>query len=1392
MKKIPDYLFQAPAKSIATPPVQTKLQELPYDKLSWVDFEKLCMRLIEMENDVQECTQYGNPGDSQEGIDFYAKTDPAEKYTVYQCKNVASFKPSKIKEAVNKFLDGNWVEKSDALVLCIRISLSAKVQQDEIIKQYKVLENKNVDFRIWDSNKLNKELKKHPQLVYDFFGEQWAKAFCGELMLQQIKITTPLPSKQTFRQIENYISRKIIESGLNQFSVLSEPGESLLQIIKKESKVALLGSANIGKSIELENLAFQLSQENEPYYPFLLKLNFQSENSIVKELQETIKDIPEHSVVLLLDGLDEVPTGYFDATKRKIIEFATVFPKAKIVVSCRWNFYSTELRNSGLNTLPNFKSFHLAVLSKNDIEKYLSEKMPLKQISFLKEISEKNFDNLIHIPDYLIKMTKKYAKENKIAENRAEFYEEIIMDSISQDTMRYFPERDVERIKPKLRIIIGKIAFILVYQGKFNITLDELRLCLGEDEIDLIKHANSIIICEDGIKSVWRFQHNTIQEYLAAKEVSNTPFKRLVKIISFRPNFQKVKPTWVNTLSFLVSILDEKNPLVSELISYLMEREPELITKFEPEKIETRTRDLILEKIFKSHKDKKQYLNRATLSIDEFSRFTISENSLKFLIKELDTNNPIFSLNNALLLISAYNTETMFPAYRSILKNALEVILHGPEESIKYNAIHALVDNIQLTLEEFNSFFEYFKSNKNSWIRYTLFNSIHKQGYANQFVEFIIEQTIFLIKEDDRVNGERLGNEFSELQSCLESCSSYEAVYRILNFIVDDYQSIYYSIHFKDIIEHILNICANQFPTSEEMFQKILLIFKNENVHYENIVNQFVQYFEITGNSDKAFRNVYQDSRENLKWTILTQLSLLMNEESLDFLISEFENHRIKKEEIEEFQYCLERQHGKNNQWLIEFNKKINKIDTLPLPVYPDFESINHSRNEMTKNILFDKDKFISSIEQVFIDEGKDVLTYDEIWEIQRSEDHDKYLPVVYTTLRIYNKREVRERSKLSAWLNANWTKFSIDEIIKFIKQYNDSTFTEQQYSYLLKWCDDNIKNVDFKTALAESQTKGVTFNKTAVNLSFLIRKFNLNHYDKEIYLDMLLFYKYDDSEISIFNFVKNVVPVEELNNRVMKNLGSGISFSMVLEEHLNYCKEHQLMQVTHLLIRYIEKENYDFYKCLDAFLVLNGDIHQLEKRLSKFKGDYRYKVIGELVRKDNPIVKQFLVHEFKKEKDHKEKFKIAQFLVQIQNVDALTFYIDYIVETKKAPESSSPSNSLYMLTTIKALKYILHLYELGYDKTILQDNFENLKAIALQCLQNISLFGDNFIRAQKIFTFYKFKAKILKFFNLNKIPDEAILYLNYHFTGIEFQYYVNKSTDTNLKEAILQHKKLP
>ena len=181
---VPVWLEAPPDGSLPAPPVETLEQGLPFDKLSWKDFERLILRIVRRESDIEDCFLYGASGQAQDGIDILAvHRDQPSQRVCYQCKNVVAFSPSDIVAAIDKFLSGKWADRTNRFVICATVSLESTQQQDELDRQRQRLAERAIALSVWDgaqAGALSERLKNSPDLVDDFFGRPWVERFNGK------------------------------------------------------------------------------------------------------------------------------------------------------------------------------------------------------------------------------------------------------------------------------------------------------------------------------------------------------------------------------------------------------------------------------------------------------------------------------------------------------------------------------------------------------------------------------------------------------------------------------------------------------------------------------------------------------------------------------------------------------------------------------------------------------------------------------------------------------------------------------------------------------------------------------------------------------------------------------------------------------------------------------------------------------------------------------------------------------------------------------------------------------------------------------------------------------------------------------------------------------------
>ncbi|MEM1336325.1 MAG: NACHT domain-containing protein [Bacteroidota bacterium] len=222
------YLYK-PSTSIIEPPIEATARKLPIENLVWEDFERLCLRVAETIHSIDDCEIYGVKGQKQDGIDIFAIKNN-DQYSSYQCKRYKIVTENVLEKAINSFLDGDWFAKSDQFIFCTTFSLNKTQLQKKFNGLKAKLKRRGKELKKWDNVQLNRILKQHPQIVYDFFGKEWVKKFNGELKLKHIEASILLDSNQVvnyrkelfhiYSTIFQQYDPSIPSSELNDFSIL--------------------------------------------------------------------------------------------------------------------------------------------------------------------------------------------------------------------------------------------------------------------------------------------------------------------------------------------------------------------------------------------------------------------------------------------------------------------------------------------------------------------------------------------------------------------------------------------------------------------------------------------------------------------------------------------------------------------------------------------------------------------------------------------------------------------------------------------------------------------------------------------------------------------------------------------------------------------------------------------------------------------------------------------------------------------------------------------------------------------------------------------------------------------------------------------------------------------
>jgi hypothetical protein len=153
---------------MSKPPIYSTNKPLPFDDLSPLEFERMCLWLVEREGYLRP--QHPGEGGSEQGRDVvaYKSTDAGDELLDFQCKRHKRISSPTLKKEVDKYnrlAEADSTKRPAGIVFVTNAVLSAKVRDD--VEAY--CREHGYAYEFWARTELDMRLKKHPDIVYEFF-----------------------------------------------------------------------------------------------------------------------------------------------------------------------------------------------------------------------------------------------------------------------------------------------------------------------------------------------------------------------------------------------------------------------------------------------------------------------------------------------------------------------------------------------------------------------------------------------------------------------------------------------------------------------------------------------------------------------------------------------------------------------------------------------------------------------------------------------------------------------------------------------------------------------------------------------------------------------------------------------------------------------------------------------------------------------------------------------------------------------------------------------------------------------------------------------------------------------------------------------------------------------
>ncbi|WP_375328721.1 NACHT domain-containing protein [Microcystis sp. BLCC-F210] len=400
-------------------------------------------------------------------------------------------------------------------------------------------------------------LREYTQRYWDRHGMIKVLKMSKPMDLESIYVNVKCLGNLVRDYYDENLENKYRESKQRRFNFRDDGKKDGLLLANQEQYLMVLGDPGIGKSTFLRKVGLEALKGNKDSYqhpltPVLLELKNFKENEI--NIQALIEEefkicgfpnveknisnkLEKGELLILLDGLDEVPTANVYNVIEKIKDFVDRYHKNRFILSCR-TAARTHLRRFTDIEIVEFDDQQI----QSFIEHWFSSELDRKNETakncweLLQKEEYKSAKELAHTPLLLTFLCLVYDENQSFPTNRSRLYQDalrILLEKWSAE--KRLPNRGLvyENLSiEQEEILLSEIAYQNFVADKLFLEKrevvkqikDHLKQNLnapqhldGEKVLKTIEIEQGILV--ERARDVYSFSHLTLQEYLTAQYI---------------------------------------------------------------------------------------------------------------------------------------------------------------------------------------------------------------------------------------------------------------------------------------------------------------------------------------------------------------------------------------------------------------------------------------------------------------------------------------------------------------------------------------------------------------------------------------------------------------------------------------------------------------------------------------------------------------------------------------------------------------------------------------------------------------------------------------------------------------------------------------------------------
>jgi hypothetical protein len=1149
----------------------------------------------------------------------------------------------------------------------------------------------------------------------------------------------------------------------------------LIQLVREKRLIAVLSDAGYGKSIELKSLAVQLSENDSELVPIFSTLNKYVNHSIQEYIPETTQ-FPDEALVLILDGFDEVQAEHKIEAVRQIEFFAERHPLCRIVLSSRTNQYQQ---------VEGFERFYLTALRSADIDKYLDERLGRKGKRFKEQVWKKNFHDLTTHPFYLNLMVETFAKSGSLPQRRADLFEFFVQSQLEEDLKKFRKVTpDIEGKRLQISASIERLALIMETLGRNFVIEHELNAIIPDQTERDLTTALGLLKKVEGEKVAVQFQHNNFQEFLAAKVLAHKPLLIIKEFVAFPTDYLQTKPSWANTISFIMSLTAEDSVKFSEIVNWLSQIEPEVLFKGEPDRISPEMRFVIFETMFEEFRKKRIRIGRETYSVKDIGQFADSQRSVEYLVSVLETESDATILGNAIDILRFMN----IPPSLRIRVERLLMAACATDSSEQH-----LVASVLLTLADLgfdsrptsSEITAKLRDSDSTWIRFALYYYLYNSEHLDENVDVFLEGIKYLRDSRSAVWGNeepetRLGDETWHLAEGLKRIRDPQALKKVLKYFAENPKSLDTVIRDDGNIQFIDNLVA-AYNEDHDIFHACVELFGALISEYqEEQLQPLLRFFDETGTRRDLFELLFSKRSVDKEW--YGGVATVLNEALAERIAEEYLKDGLTEHDVWVVRNFIPWRSKNNSEWYLDVINRRTNNKFQPRPPR-DYDAERKARFDRDIQLLFDRDAFLGEARRIYDTEKKDRLTKHELREVQvKHFENPCFSDLVLRDLEHFTENTPHTFDEYKeVVLDCSWEDYRGRKLYGFMSNNKEMVLSPEQTSLLKQWCLDNLHRVNFRTALVSTGKGTASTSHLASILWFFVRKLDIDC-PKNVLLDLISFDWIAEHQMAGIQYLEDRLEVHEMTERVLENLTAGIKVDDVLKNHLDYCRRYAIREIIPFAINVFgDQQIADNARlaAMDALLVFEEGVNALVDLLPSITDELRWSALDK-IRDIQPtsclsIAKQIMKKTIGQEE---ERLRAARVLIGLQDLDGLKYFVTKVKETNSAILAYPEEATLRNIVGRDALPLLIQLLEATYERGFQDNKHYSIHNNIQGALTRIAIAND---------CFNEVKSRLLDLIERKRSDNDDVRFLHAFIMRLERDVRLNKSTHASLSDAITQ-----